>query len=1228
VDALDRNDIAVIGMSGAFPGAANIAEFWELLLAGEAGIVDLSPEDCIAAGVPESVVRGAGYVTRSAHLTNVKEFDADFFGYSDAEAALLDPQHRLFLQHAWLALESACYIPNQVPGVVSVFAGCGFNRYLLNKLSIDTRNFSVDDFQKMLASDKDFLASRVSYKLNLKGPSVTVQSACSTSLVAVQMACNALQTFQCDIALCGGAAVNVPHAAGYRHTDGLIFSPDGHCRPFTTQANGTLFGEGVGVVALKRLSEALEDGDIVHAVVRGAAVNNDGAQKVGYTAPSVEGQAEVISLAMELADVAPAEIDYIETHGTGTQLGDPIEIAGLKEVYASEAGQRHALGTLKANIGHLDAAAGIASFIKAVLVVRERKLPPCRYAEQVNKELLNGSGFYLNDGVVNFDADSVLNAGVSAFGVGGTNAHVVLSSPPERVVPETPPSSSTHCFVSAKTCDAAARYLGQVVSFVAHQPEHADGVAYTLATARSTFPWRVCLALPIENNPRHCAPRRALSEAQIAFLFPGQGMQFAGMAASLYRTDIAFRDQLEECLNLLRHDAPIVRSLLLEEYSPAADEQLSDTQYAQPALFITGYSLAKTLIDRGIQPTLMLGHSLGEYIAACISGVMTLKEGVNLVSLRGRLMAGAEDSAMLSVLLAASDLQPYLSGGLEISLINAPENTVVSGSPDAISELQTTLESQQIRCRRLKVSRAFHSRFVEPLVEAFADALSQVDLQHPKLPFVAMTNSYRGTDAPVWTADYWLKHLREPVDFSFAARKLLDSGTRVLLELGPGTALQSLVAAQPDFPAEVNSISSIDPKNPSQASIQQILAELWCSGVEIDLVSQGLVGKAPLQAAPVYPFERRSFWLEDREMATGTDRATAADSTFSKRELIANCWYAVFGHAIGDDDNFIDLGGDSLLGVQLANRLSQCLGLPVGLADIFQYPSIDAMVAGFGSSSASKSHFDLLFSIDGRGSGKPLFLIAGAHEDRYFIEGRSSYEEDAYRYFSTLVQNLGGKRPVYGFRPRGIIYKEEFHDSVEAMASEYILHLKRKQPEGPYSLAGECVGGLVAYEMARQLLEQGETIRSLILMDTHYPEPLFRITEMSRVLRRRVKRQFLGLSRYILRGQFASFGSELRSTLAQLLVYFFPITANLRHRRNAAFGSQIYLSLLLGYRASPLPVKVNLLVNRAWFKQNPTLGWHKLRSENIHIQAVPGDHKTRLTTHGQALGGLINSWLD
>lgn len=1232
----DRNDIAVIGMSGAFPGAANVEQLWLNLLSGHSGIRDISDEDCEQAGIPATLYQDPRYVKRSAFIDSAPCFDAGFFGYSDAEAEMLDPQHRVFLQHAWSALESACYIPDQVPGMVGVFAACGFNRYLINKLSLDTNRFDIEDFQKMLASDKDFLATRVSYKLNLKGPSISVQSGCSSSLVAVQMGCTALQTYQCDLALCGGVTLNVPHKAGYRYTDGLIFSPDGHCRPFTDEANGTVFGEGVGVVVLKRLHDAVEDDDNIIAVIRGAAVNNDGREKVGYTAPSAQGQSDVIELAQALAGVEPESLHYIETHGTGTKLGDPIEISGLKEVFAGAPIQSCALGALKADIGHLDAAAGIAGFIKATLVVHHKCIPPMRFAKTISSALaIEQSPFYFNEQSVDLSQHTqTVTAGVSSFGVGGTNAHVVVTSPPEMPT-HTGELGHAFCVVSARSPAAVKRYQRLVADFATRHPHQIPALAHTFAKARKLFDVRsyvVLSALSDKTEAHFGATYKASHSPKTAFLFSGQGMQFTGMARALYDSDGAFRSLLDTCLKKAEcHTKADLRSLVLADNPTSAQEELvNHTENSQPALFITEYALAKSLMERGIQPQVMIGHSLGEYAAACIAGVMSLDDAIRLVCLRGRLMNACEPSGMLAVNTTLDSVNPLLNNSLEISLLNARDRIVVSGSLNDLAELQQALQSKGIECRKLNVSHAFHSRFMEPMLEEYRHAFETVRLQRPSIAIISMCGDGSSKDAPLDQVDYWLKHLREPVNFVAGTAVLLDQAPDICLEIGPGNGLQSLVLAHPQAPDTLNCISSIKRQTPGATgkTLVELAVELWCAGAEVSL--DDWIPPSRFIDAPTYPFEPTEYWLPNISKIGQSILEALSTEDASIREQITDCWSQVFGREnIADDENFIDLGGDSLLGVRLANLLTEKLGKEVNISTIVRFPSIKAMVAHFDVDvDDGEAHFPTMFSIDKRGDGEPIFLVSGAHEDRYVKGGHSNYEEDAYRYFSTLVQHLGGNRPVYGFRPRGIFIEEEFHPSVEAMATECISQIKEVQPQGPYIIGGECVGGVVAYEMARQLLASGEEVKSLVLMDTHFPSPLFRVLETSRVKLRRGKRRLLSLLKILRTGDWPLFAREVNASLAYLSIFLFPYNEKRHHLRNAIFGSQIYLDLLLRYQPKPLPITVHILVNQEWWEQNQTLDWQKLRGGDIEVQAVPGDHKTRLTTYGEQLGELINGLIE
>ncbi|HLL48680.1 MAG TPA: type I polyketide synthase, partial [Longimicrobiaceae bacterium] len=684
VTRVRANDVAIIGMAGRFPRAPDVRRLWENLAAGKEGVVDLSDEELLRAGTDVRLLEHPDLVKRHGVLEDIEWFDAGFFGFTPREAEMLDPQHRLFLECAWEALEGAGYDPQRLERITGMYAGMSSSSY--DKLVQATLSGSdpVWQFQAAIALDKDFLTTRVSHKLNLTGPSITVQTACSSSLVAVHLACQSLVHGECDMALAGAAAVSATQRAGYLYREGSIASPDGRCRAFDARAQGTVSGSGVAIVVLKPLAAALEDGDHVHAVIRGSAVNNDGSAKVGFTAPSIGGQAKVIAEALAMADVEPRTIGYVEAHGTGTPLGDPIEIAALNQVFYDCPPGSCVVGALKTNLGHLDTAAGVAGLIKVALALEHGFIPPTLHFERPNPHVdFAGGPFYVSSAGLPWPASGPRRAGVSSFGIGGTNAHVVLEEAPR---PEAAPATRPWCLLplSARTPSAlrAAR-----ARLAAHLEEHSElalpDVSFTLQTGRSEFQER--FAVVARDIPEAVRLLRTGEDAvsatagppagHAAFLFPGQGAQHAGMTAELYAAEPGFREQVNVCCALLREELGVdLRAVIYpaEGEADAASERLEQTALTQPALFVVEYALARLWMARGLQPEAMLGHSVGEYVAACLAGVFTLEDALRLVAARGRLMQSLPGGAMLAVAVGDKELEPLLGPDLSLAAVNGP----------------------------------------------------------------------------------------------------------------------------------------------------------------------------------------------------------------------------------------------------------------------------------------------------------------------------------------------------------------------------------------------------------------------------------------------------------------------------------------------------------------------------------------------------------------------------
>jgi acyl transferase domain-containing protein len=869
-------EIAIIGMAGRFPGAKNIEEFWQNLSSGVESISYFTDDELTAAGINSSFINDKNYVKSGCILEDIELFDAAFFDINPKEAETTDPQQRLFLECAYTALENAGYDSTRCKERIGVYAGASHNNYLSFDLNKDSVG-SVTCYQTSIGNDKDYLATRLSYKLNLTGPSLTVQTACSTSLVSITLACQSLLNYQCDMALAGGVSIHIPQKTGYLHEPGGTLSPDGHCYAFDTKAQGITIGNGLGVVVLKRLSEAVADGDYIHAVIKGAAINNDGAAKVGFTAPSVDGQAEAIAEAMILAEVEPDTISYIETHGTGTTLGDPIEIAALTKVFRAHTEQKGfcTIGSVKTNIGHLDAAAGVAGLIKTVLALQHQQIPPSLNFEQPNPKIdFANSPFYVNTKLTQWKPGfTPRRAGVSSLGMGGTNAHVILEEAPflEQGAGSREQGRSYQLLVlSAKTETALETATTNLLNHLQQNPDlNLADVAYTLQVGRREFNYRrmlVCQNTKDAVNALNISVTRYQESGHraIAFMFPGQGAQYVDMGKELYQTEAIFQEQVDLCCQLLQpHLGLDLRSLLYPQESelPAAAEKLKQTAIAQPALFVIEYALAKLWMSWGISPSAMIGHSIGEYVAACLAGVFSLEDALTLVARRGRLMQRLPAGAMLSVSRSAAEVQSLLNDNLSLAASNAPSSCVVSGTHDAIDALQERLTALDVECRRLHTSHAFHSGMMEPILEPFIKAVQQVKLNPPQIPFISNVTGTWITSQQATDPHYWAKHLRQTVQFSAGISTLLQEPNYILLEVGPRRNLGTL-AKKHSHSAALCSLPHPREKQSDAAFLLNSLGKLWLYGVQIDwsgFYSGETRHRLPL---PTYPFERQRYWIE------------------------------------------------------------------------------------------------------------------------------------------------------------------------------------------------------------------------------------------------------------------------------------------------------------------------------------------------------------------------------
>jgi amino acid adenylation domain-containing protein len=975
--------VAIIAMAGRFPGAANVEAFWDNLCAGRESITFFSADELDPA-VPSAERDDPAYVAARGIIEGAEDFDAAFFGYSPREADLMDPQQRVFLELCWECLERGGYVPDAHEGPVGIFGGMHNATYFQRHIS--TRPDLIEKlgaFQVMLGNEKDYLTTRVAHKLNLTGPAISMNTACSTSLVAICQAFDALRAGHCDMALAGGSSIACPPRSGYVSQEGSMLSPDGHTRSFDAGAQGTVFSDGSAVVLLKRLSDALRDGDPVYAVIRGAAVNNDGGVKASFTAPSSAGQAAVITMALKSAGVDARSISYVETHGTATPLGDPIEIEGLTQAFRQGTDDRGfcAIGSVKSNVGHLVMAAGATGVIKTALSLTERRLPPSLHFVAPNPKIdLASSPFVVNATLRPWLTESgPLRAGVSSFGVGGTNAHVILEEPPQRA-PSDVAVGPQLLLLSARSAAAlgnAAKQLGDHLETV--PDANLADVAWTLTRGRKVFAQRThlvagnveeAMAKLRDNTP---TARTVLNpEPGVVFMFPGQGSQYAGMGRELHASEPGFRDALDECAELLRDELGFdIRDRLFDDDADA----LRATALTQPATFAIEYAMARLWMSMGIRPVALVGHSVGEFVAAVIAGVMSLADGARLVARRGRLMQALPAGSMLSVRLDAGQLGARLPAALSLAGENAPNACVVSGPSADIEAFRVELERTDVACRLLHTSHAFHSSMMDPVLEPFRQEVERIALSAPAIPIASTLTGGMLGDADAVSPDYWTRHLRGTVRFSAALQVLLDDTSHAFLEVGPRATLSLLTRQHPQSRGRIALASLADTPANERAAWLDAVGQLWSFGVPVAVDAIDRREQRHRVRLPTYPFERKRHWIEaqpavtaasvpratvspaandnvlpfiappvsksEHPMAAVNSTGTAAGSGRSTRLVtqLTELFEDVSGTEFDGADagaNFIELGLDSLSLTQVALQLQKTFALKITFRELME----------------------------------------------------------------------------------------------------------------------------------------------------------------------------------------------------------------------------------------------------------------------------------------------------
>jgi amino acid adenylation domain-containing protein len=983
-----NNKIAVIGMACRFPGANNLEEYWNNLILGKETLSHFTDEELARFESDfENLRQNPDYIKVRGILNDVDKFDAGFFGITPKEATVTDPQHRIWMETAWQAFENAGCDPFGFPGAIGVFAGGTMSSYLYNNILSDKlrrhnffRTGATDTTQIMIGNDISFIPTKTAYFFNLRGPAIYVQSACSTSLVAISQACQSLYSYESDMCLAGGVSIFVPQEKGYIYQEGAIPSSDGHCRPFDAQAKGTVTSNGVGIVVLKRVEDAIRDNDTIYALVSGWALNNDGNKKVSYTAPSVDGQTEVIMIAQSFAEVSPEEIGYVEAHGTATPLGDPIEMAALTQAFRSKTDKKQfcGIGSVKSNIGHTDSAAGVAAFIKTCLAAYYKKIPASLHYSKPNPHIdFENSPFYVQKELKEWNEERPLIMGVSSFGIGGTNAHVIVEQPPVSEKSDSSASAWPELIIlSAKSEYSLDRRKQELIEFLKSKPEtDIHDVAYTLGVGRNHMVNRSFLVASdieeiISDNSTFTDGKKSNLVSKVAFMFPGQGAQYVNMGKDLYTKNETFRNILDECFKIVRAETgEDIKAILFDSNTDDADMRLASTEMTQPALFIIEYALSKVLEQMDIKPDYLIGHSIGEYTAACISGVFDMQTALKIVIKRGQLMRKMPNGSMLAVITSIDRLQGISSTDFEIAADNSSAFCTISFKTDDTEKVKTLLDKNEIKYIPLNTSHAFHSAAFDPIISEFSEYVNQFRLNTPVLPFISCLTGNFITPAQATSGTYWAQQLRNSVLFRQGISTIAKNEGTVFLEVGPDTHLSTLVRQNIEISNKKLIISTLGKSNniDERNKILTALGNMYTIGININFGALMQVRKPRKIGLPSYPFERKRHWIEadlSQRIADNVSAAqnkdndtlsivntplidhTSASIGISDKETtkILNIWKSMIGNEeIGLDDDFFEIGGHSLLALQILTRIKEEIGIKITLKDFLDNPTINKL---------------------------------------------------------------------------------------------------------------------------------------------------------------------------------------------------------------------------------------------------------------------------------------------
>lgn len=1121
-------NVAVVGVAGRFPGADDAANFWSNLVNGVESITFFSQDELQQAGVDADLFEDPFYVKARAVLSDIKGFDASFFGFNPREAQTTDPQHRIFLEVCHHALEDANCRASEYDGRIGVFAGAFENIYVKEHLEPNQKIVNtVGHFPLYLGNDRDFLATKACFNLGLRGPGVAVQSACTTSALAIHLAALAVRSGNCDMAIAGGVSLGFELGrVGYMHEPGMLASPDGHCRPFDVNGEGTVPGQGSGVVVLKKLEDAIQDGDHIYAVLRGSAVNNDGnSNRANFSAPGTDGQPLVVAEAYKSAGIDPETVTYIEASTTASQLGEPIEVNSLKKVFPFEQGSEKycALGGVKANIGILDHASGVAAFIKAAQAVKHKTLPANIHFNQPNPKLeLDASPFYVNNKTIPWNPPALpRRAGVSSFGMGGTNVHLVLEGWDHAY--NTGKSRPKHLLTfSAKTSAALDKSVANFVAFL-KQNQHVPfaNICYSMHIGREDYNFRktvVCanaheaiLELEKKPNPARIFSRQ-VSEKQtrtIGFMFPGQGVQYQNMGRQLYQTEIDYRETVEHCWKILERVAPTLYNSLSEKDRELRTSKLHQTYVTQPVTFITEYALATLLGKWGITPDCMIGNSLGEYVAACLAGVMSLEDAIKLVSFRGELIQRVRPGAQLAAEMSESEIiafinQAKLYDQLSIAGIAGPKQTMISGETHAISELKSLLEAKGHNCYRLFASKAFHSFMMEELMPTFIEEVSKVRLHPPKIPFVSTITGDWITDDQAVDPKYWADQLRHPVRFSEGLGRIMKKHENmVLIEIGPDKQLYGFAIRHPEKTDNHTVLATM--RQPHEEGSDEFhllttLGRLWLAGVHIDWEGfhdgRGCY-RVPL---PGYPFERKKHWI-DTVKKVDVDRFEEEDDEEDDHEgdddhyrpnvstdfvgprdpeerKVARFWKDFLGlEEVGIYDDFFELGGSSLIGLRLLSEVGKDFGVPLASHILLQKRTVADLTEYIKSQISNPNDSQEV---------SPLIELQKGSKKRPTLYMMHPIGGEIY-YYRDLSDYLGREQGVIAYQAESLTGHGKAYDNLVEQASDYIDKIVEFQKKGPYLVGGASYGGGLAFEMACQMIERGLDVPLVVMIDTPGP---------------------------------------------------------------------------------------------------------------------------------------------